>query len=140
LSWNATQTYDKLGTISADYAYTKSTVANTTAYVGIYGWSKSPLVEFYIVDEWIGWNPASNATNVGTFTVDGAKYGVYKHQQVGQPSIESSSSISEHFKQWASLGLTLGNMYEAKLLVEAMASGGTGTGTIDFTTATVTAK
>jgi predicted glycosyltransferase len=44
-------------------------------------------------------------------------------------------SISEHFKKWASLGMTLGKMYEAKILVEA----GGGAGTFDLTTATLTA-
>jgi hypothetical protein len=43
-------------------------------------------------------------------------------------------SISQHFAEWASLGLTLGNMEEARMLVEV----GGGSGTIDFTTATVT--
>jgi len=154
LEWNKTQTYDQLGTISADYAYTKSGVSGTTAYVGIYGWSSSPLVEFYIVEEWIGWNPASNATKMGSFTIDDDTYDIYTHTQVNQPSIEGTQtfpqyfsirrnarqcghiSITEHFKQWAALGMPLGKMYEAKLLVEAMG----GSGTIDFTTAKVTAK
>jgi hypothetical protein len=154
LSWNKTKTYDQLGTISADYAYTKTGVTGTTSYIGIYGWSSAPLVEFYIVEEWIGWNPASNATKKGTFPVDGATYDVYTHTQTNQPSIEGTQtfpqffsikqkatqcghiSISEHFKQWASLGMTLGKMYEAKVLVEAMG----GSGTVDFTSATVTVK
>jgi hypothetical protein len=154
LSWNSDKTFDQLGTISADYAYTKTGVSNTTAFIGIYGWTVNPLVEFYIVEEWIGWNPASNATKVGSLTVDGGTYDVYTHTQTNQPSIQGTAtfpqffsirtstrscghiSISEHFKQWSASGLTLGKMYEAKLLVEAMG----GTGTVDFTTATVTAK
>jgi hypothetical protein len=43
-------------------------------------------------------------------------------------------SISEHFSQWEDdLGLTLGNLHEAKLLVEAQDN----SGSIEFTTATV---
>ncbi len=155
LQWDKTKTYDQLGTISADYAYTKTGVANTTSYIGIYGWSSSPLVEFYIVEEWIGWNPASNATKQGTITIDGeGTYDIYTHTQNNQPSIEGNAtfpqffsirtstrecghiSISKHFKAWADAGMTLGKMYEAKLLVEAMG----GTGVIDFTTAKVVAE
>ena len=153
LSFKSDKTYDQLGTMSADYAYTKTT-SNTTAYIGIYGWSVSPLVEFYIVDEWIGWNPGSNATKKGTLDIDGDTYDIYTHTQTNQPSIQGTAtfpqffsirktarqcghiSLSEHFKQWGTLGMTLGKMYEAKLLVEAMG----GTGTVDFTTATVTAQ
>ena len=154
LQWDKTKTYNQLGTISADYAYTKTGVSNTTAFIGIYGWSSGPLVEFYIVEEWIGWNPASNATRMGSFSVDGGTYDVYTHTQVNQPSIEGTQtfpqffsirtsarecghiSITAHFAEWASLSMTLGKMYEAKLLVEAMG----GTGTVDFTTARVVAQ
>jgi hypothetical protein len=154
LQWNETKTYDQLGTISADYAYTKTGITGTKAYIGVYGWSNNPLVEFYIVEEWIGYNPASNATKKGTISVDGGSYDIYTHTQTNQPSIHGTQtfpqyfsirtsarqcghiSISEHFKAWANAGLPLGKMYEAKLLVETMG----GSGTIDFTTASVTAK
>ena len=42
-------------------------------------------------------------------------------------------SISEHFSKWLGLGLQLGKLEEAKILVEAQNS----TGTIDFTMAKV---
>ena len=45
-------------------------------------------------------------------------------------------SISEHFKAWANAGLVLGNMEEAKVLIEV----GGGMGSIDFTSATLTAN
>jgi endo-1,4-beta-xylanase len=154
LEWNKTQTFEQLGTISADFAYTKTNVTNTKGYIGVYGWSSGPLVEYYIVEEWMGWNPASNAEFKGSFEVDGGTYDVYTHTQVNQPSIEGTQtfpqyfsirktarqcghiSVTEHFKKWASLGLGLGKMYEAKLLVETMS----GSGTIDFTTAKVVAQ
>jgi endo-1,4-beta-xylanase len=92
---------------------------------------------------------------VGTITVDGGTYDIMTHTQVNQPAITGGNttfeqfwslrtvarrcghiSISEHFKAWANAGLTLGNMEEAKILVEV----GGGAGSIDFTTATVTAN
>jgi hypothetical protein len=45
-------------------------------------------------------------------------------------------SISKHFAEWASLGLQLGDLEEARILVEAQNN----TGSIDFTTATVVVK
>jgi endo-1,4-beta-xylanase len=155
LGWNSTQTFDQLGNISADYAYTKTGGGGGFSYLGIYGWSESPLVEFYIVDDWYGSRPTGGGTKKGTFTVDGGTYDVYQHTQTNQPAITGGNatfpqffsvrqtarqcghiSITEHFKEWASLGLTLGKMEEARILVEV----GGGVGTINFTTATVTAK
>ncbi len=80
---------------------------------------------------------------------------IYTHTQVNQPSVTGMNatfpqyfsirqtarqcghiSITEHYKKWASLGMTLGKMVEAKMLVEV----GGGTGTIDFTNLTIVAR
>jgi endo-1,4-beta-xylanase len=148
LSFDQTKTYDQIGTISSDYANTKT--GNGQAYIGIYGWTVSPLVEYYIVEDWNVWRP--NFTLKGTITVDADQYDIYTHTQTNQPSIQGTAtfqqwysvrktgrqcghiSISEHFKQWVSVGgAQLGKMYEAKLLVEALG----GSGTVDFTKGTV---
>ncbi|MEO7424102.1 MAG: glycoside hydrolase family 11 protein [Fibrobacteria bacterium] len=146
--WNETKTYDQYGTISADYAYTKTGTAGGYSFVGIYGWSNTPLVEYYVVDDWFGTGsaPTANGSLKGTFTADSGTYKIYTHQQVNQPSIHGNTtfmqffsirqtarqcgriSLTEHFTKWKSLGMDLGKMYEAKLLVEA----GGGSGSIDY--------
>jgi len=152
--WNETQTYDQYGTVSADYAYTKSGSGGGWSYIGIYGWSNNPLIEFYIVDDWFGSGPPTGGgTMKGSFTVDGATYKVYQHQQNNQPSIHGTTtfqqyfsvrqtarqcghiSLTEHFKEWASLGMPLGKMASARLLTEA----GGGSGSIDYSSANMTA-
>jgi hypothetical protein len=145
LQWNSTKTYDQLGTITADYAFKKSGSGGSWSYIGIYGWSKSPLVEFYIVED--VFSKFSPGSKVGSITVDGDTYTVYKNYRAGAPSIEGTSNfdqffsvrdktrqcghidLTQHFAGWAKLGLKLGKMYEAKVLVEA--SGGNGS--VDLT-------
>jgi hypothetical protein len=160
LQFDQTKTPTQLGTLSSDFAETK-TGDSGLVYVGIYGWTVNPLREYYIIDDWGGTKPAGTAsdgsarTHVGTITVDGDSYDVWKHTQTNKPAITGNNetfdqyfsvrqsarqcghiSISEHFSQWTSLGLQLGDLEEAKLLVEAQDS----TGTIAFTTATVVVK
>jgi endo-1,4-beta-xylanase len=153
--WNETKKYDQYGTVSADYSYTKTGSGGGWSYIGIYGWSNSPLIEFYIVDDWFGSNPPNGGgTQKGTFDVDGATYKIYTHQQVNQPSIHGTTtftqyfsvrqtarqcghiSVTEHFKKWADLGMPLGVMASARLLAEA----GGGSGSIDYKVATMTAQ
>jgi endo-1,4-beta-xylanase len=155
LNLGSNRTFDQFGTLSADYAQAKTGTAGGYSYIGIYGWSVNPLHEYYIIDDWYGSRPSFAGDKVGTITVDGAAYDVLTHTQVNQPAITGGNatfvqfwslrqtarqcghiSITEHFKEWAKLGLTLGNMVEAKILVEA----GGGTGSIDFPTATLTAQ
>jgi endo-1,4-beta-xylanase len=155
LQWDETKTYDSYGTIAADYSYAKTGSAGGYSFIGIYGWSNNPLVEYYIVDDWFGSGPPTGGgTLKGTLMVDGGTYNIYTHTQNNQPSIHGTQtfpqffsvrqtarqcghiSITEHFKKWAALGMNLGKMYEAKLLIEA----GGGTGSIDYKVANLTAK
>jgi hypothetical protein len=153
LGWNSTKLYTQLGTISADFAETKTGSGGGFSYIGIYGWSENPLHEYYIVDDWFGQRPVPG-TKMGTIMVDGGTYDVLTHTQVNQPTILGTNatfvqfwsvrqtarncghiSITTHFDEWAKMGMTLGNMEEARILVEV----GGGPGSIDFTNAKVTA-
>jgi len=151
--WNEGKPYTDYKNVYCDFNYARS--ANGTAggysYIGIYGWSKNPMIEWYIVEDWFGdgiIGPAimgNETTKKGEFTVDGATYFVYEATRpAGSGNIEDTNdpfpqffsirqtrrqcgtiSITEHFKEWEKLGMKLGsNMYEAKFLVEA--GGGTG--------------
>ena len=160
LTFDRTKKPAQIGTISADFAETK-TGNDGLVYVGIYGWTVDPLREYYILDDWGTTKPAGFSSDgtprdaVGTITVDGAVYDVWKKTRTNKPAITGDNktfdqyfsirqtarqcghvSISEHFSKWIGLGLQLGNLVEAKLLLEAQDS----TGTIDFTTAKVVVK
>jgi endo-1,4-beta-xylanase len=113
----------------------------------------NPLHEYYIVEDWYDGRP-QYGTQVGTFNDDGDDYDILTATRTDAPSIIGTAtfvqfwsvrktarqcgtiSVSQHFAQWASMGMGLGDMEEASLLVEVTG----GTGSIDFTTATVTAK
>jgi hypothetical protein len=159
LQFDQTKTPSQIGIISSDFAETKT--GTGLIYVGIYGWTVSPLREYYIIDDWATTKPGDTAsdgtprTHVGTITVDGDTYDVWKHTQTNKPAITGNNqtfdqyfsvrqtarqcghiSISDHFTQWTNLGLQLGKLEEAKLLLEAQNN----SGNIDFTTATVVVK
>lgn len=156
LFWDEGYPYTHYNDTYCDFKFTRSLngTAGGTSYLGIYGWSKDPMIEWYIVEDWfsdgvIGPNKiGGNASKVGEFTADGAVYFIYKAKRpagsgnilgnnepfpqyfsVRQTTRQSGTiSISEHFKEWDRIGLTLGtNMYEAKFLIEA----GYGTGWFD---------
>lgn len=149
----ATQNFRELGRISAEYCYTRKGTAGDFSYIGIYGWTKTPLLEYYIVDDYfegssllLGWS-----VKKGTYTLDGDTYDLYKVQRYNAPSIIGTSnfetiyairrntrhcghvSVSEHFKKWEEFGIKLGGLYDCKLLCET----GGGAGSIEYTYATM---
>ena len=144
--YNEKQTYDELGPIDAYFKWSKSGNAGGYNYIGIYGWTVDPLVEYYIVDDWFS-EPGPNllGQKKGEFQVDGATYEIYQNQRNNAPSIKGNQTfpqyfskrkgarscghidITAHFKKWESLGMKMGKMYEAKVLVEA----GGGSGSFD---------
>ena len=153
---NSAKSYDSYGTISAQFAYKKSGSAGGYSYIGIYGWSTNPCVEWYIVDDSFNGMPVNpgSTSNKGTVTIDGGDYILYTRQTSGTGgsrcngvsnwaqyySIRKTArqcgtiSITQHFNAWKAAGMTLGNLLEAKILVEV----GGGSGSVDFPVANVT--
>ena len=147
--FDCTQTYQQLGNISIDYAVDFK--PNGNSYMCVYGWTRNPLVEYYIVESWGDWRPPGNASPLGTVYSDGGSYDIYKTTRVNQPSIdgdttfdqywsvrtskpsgngtyiEGTINVSNHFKAWENAGLRMGKMYEVALNIEGYRSSGSAT-------------
>eukprot|EP00833_Pecoramyces_ruminatium_P017801 jgi/Orpsp1_1/1191833/evm.model.d7180000088826.1 len=153
LSFDSTKTHQQIGHMYADFKLVKQNIQSVDySYVGIYGWTRNPLVEFYVVDNWLSqWRPGDWVGNKkhGDYMIDGAMYTVYENTRYG-PSIDGDTNfkqffsirkeardcgtidITAHFEQWEKLGMKLGKMHEAKVLGEAGSTGSGTSGTADF--------
>ena len=153
LSFDSTKTHEQIGHMYADYKLIKQNIQNVDySFVGVYGWSRYPLVEFYIVENWLSqYRPGDWVGNEkkGVFLIDGAYFTVYKNTRTG-PSIDGDTTftqyfsirdnprdcgtidITAHFKVWEQQGMKLGRMHEAKILGEAGSNSYGTSGSVDF--------
>ncbi len=125
----------------------------SNGYLSLYGWSRSPLVEYYIVENWGGFvPPGANASFVGSVYSDGGTYRVYRTQRIDQPSIAgtatfyqywsvrttrrligatSTITFGNHVAEWRKLGLRLGKLDYQIVATEGFGSSGRSQITVD---------
>ena len=159
-SYNSDKTFQELGHLYADFSVKISNTSNIDySYIGIYGWTREPLIEWYIVDSWGSqYRPGDWVGSVVEkgVTIDGAKYDLFKGHRKSY-SIDGDNmdfdqyfsvrqdkrdcgtiDITAHFEAWEAHGMKMGKMHEAKILGEAGFNGGAqATGKFDFVYAKV---
>nr|CDS82491.1 glycoside hydrolase family 11 enzyme [uncultured eukaryote] len=75
--------------------YTADYRPNGNSYLAVYGWTTSPLIEYYVVESFGTYNPSSAASKKGTVSSDGGTYDVLSTQRVNQPSIQGTATFTQ---------------------------------------------
>nr|WP_294898785.1 glycoside hydrolase family 11 protein [uncultured Pedobacter sp.] len=119
-----------------------------------YGWSKSPLIEYYVNEKWGNGRPVGNGNLIYSYWSDGALYDLYEDNRYNAPSIVGLAdfhqvcatrrtqaptgenmhiNFTNHTWNWRNNGQGLGNDMspDAKLVAETY--GGNSSGRVNAT-------
>lgn len=149
---------------NSSISYTGAFNGGSNGYLSLYGWTRSSLIEYYVVENYGDYTPPGNgASSAGTVTTDGGTYNLYRTQRVNQPSIDGTTTFyqywsvrmskrlsgtitfSNHVNAWANQGWNMGSEWNYKIMAtEGYQSSGSSNvtvgaaGTITTTTITTT--
>ncbi len=116
---------------------------------GIYGWTVSPVIEYYVVEKFGATGSPAGGTVMGSYATDGSTYTVYRRMRVNQPCVvgpactfyqyvavrqaprtSGTITLQNHVDAWAKLGLRMGTYSYQLLATEAWNGSGSARATI----------
>lgn len=135
----------------------------SNGFLAVYGWTKDPLIEYYVVESYGNWTPPGNTSDIiykGTFTCDGGTYKIYTSTRTNQPSIigtatfqqywsvrsekRSTGSVdfAKHIAEWKKYGMNMGTTWDYQIMESEgyMSSGSSNITVSECNTPTTTVK
>ncbi|CAG7566594.1 unnamed protein product [Fusarium equiseti] len=115
---------------------------NGNSYLSVYGWTRNPLIEYYIVEQFGDYDPSTGAQKKGTVEVDGSTYDIFTQTRTNAPSIDGTQTFQQywsvrkdhrstgsidvgaHFQAWEKNGMKLGTHDYQILATEGYFSSG----------------
>ncbi len=140
--WNNTQNFTagkgwKVGTANRVVCFEGTYNGGSNGFLALYGWTKDPLIEYYVCEKHGQWEPPGNTSDIiykGTYTCDGGTYKCYTAKRVNKPSIigtatfdqywsvrveqRSSGTITfaNHIAAWKSYGMNMGTTWDYQIM------------------------
>jgi len=124
-TWNNTLNFTagkgwQVGTPDRVVCFEGTYDGGSNGFLALYGWTKDPLIEYYVCEKHGAWEPPGNTSDVeykGTYTSDGGTYKMYTGLRVDKPSIVGTATFQQYWsvrvEQRSSGTITFANHVDA---------------------------
>lgn len=145
---NYTTTWSNVGNFTAGKGWATGKADRTICFSGsfdggsngflaVYGWTKNPLIEYYVCESHGSWTPPGNTSDIvkkGTYTCDGSEYTIYTATRTNQPSIIGTATFQQfwsirsktrssgtvtfasHVAAWKAAGMNMGTTWDYQIM------------------------
>ncbi|KAJ2935200.1 hypothetical protein H1R20_g1898, partial [Candolleomyces eurysporus] len=111
-------------------SYTGTYQATGNSYLAVWGWTRDPLIEYYIIEHFGSYNPSIGLMSKGTVTTDGSVYDMGVRFRSSGLSLftqfysvrrdkrtTGTVDLGAHFSAWEAAGMRLGASHQFQILV-----------------------
>lgn len=142
-TWNNTLNFTAgkgwaVGTADRVVCFDGTYNGGSNGFLALYGWTKNPLIEYYVCEKHGQWEPPGNTGGVvykGSYTSDGGTYKMYTGLRENKPSIVGNATFQQfwsvrteqrstgtitfanHVKAWETMGnMKLGTTWDYQIM------------------------
>ncbi|RXW16822.1 hypothetical protein EST38_g9041 [Candolleomyces aberdarensis] len=111
-------------------SYTGTYQATNNSYLAVWGWTRDPIIEYYIIEHFGPYNPSIGFMNKGTVTTDRSVYDMGVQYRTNGVSLSTqfysvrrdkrtngTVDLGAHFRAWEAAGMRLGASHHFQILV-----------------------
>ena len=134
------------GSANREICFSGSFNGGSNGFLAVYGWTKNPLIEYYVCENHGSWTPPGNTSDIvnkGTYTCDGSTYTMYTATRTNKPSIIGTATFQQywsirsntrssgtvtfasHVAAWKAAGMNMGTTWDYQI-IETEGYGSTG--------------
>jgi endo-1,4-beta-xylanase len=84
------------GSSSRNIGYNIGSLSGSYNFVGVYGWTTNPLIEYYVAEK----GSVTGGTSIGSVSANGHTYSSYTQQRVNAPSIQGTQTFWQYKDTW----------------------------------------
>ncbi len=89
--------YNSLLFFKRSFIYEAEYSPKGNSFLGLHGWTRNPLLEYYIVEGYADWALPLNIEDCGSYFINNKAYDLYKQMVYNEPSLDGTATFPRYW-------------------------------------------